>query len=231
MATQLNIIVVEDHDALREVTVNALRHKGHHVIGLDSAEALPEQKDIGSIDMMLIDINLPGESGLSLTQRIRHIYPDIGIIIISANQLANHKMQGYDCGADIYLTKPASLEEISAAIQALSRRLKPQATESLGIKLHLQSLTLKKHERSVTINQHESMLLLALLRTPEHRLETWQLLELLSHDQLEYSKASLEVLIVRLRKKLVSLDSTVGNPIRSIRNYGYQLCEPMTIID
>lgn len=228
MATSLNIVVVEDHDALREVTVTALKSKGHHAIGVESAEALPEQKDIKHIDIMLIDLNLPGENGFSLTQRIRRIYPDIGIIIVSANIEAEQKRQGYDHGADIYLTKPASLDEIHAAIQALSRRLKPATEHSQQIMLHLQSLSLKKQATSVQLNQHETDLLQALLRAPDQRLETWQLLEVVSDEQHEYSKASLEVLIVRLRKKIASLGTT-ENPIRSLRNHGYQLCEDIMV--
>ena len=229
----MNIIVVEDHDTLREVTVNTLRNKGHHVIGLESAEALPEQKQVGCVDIMLIDINLPGENGLSLTKRLRQIYPEVGIIIISANQLASQKMQGYDSGADIYLTKPASLDEINAAIQALSRRLKrePAPMANASVRLHLQALVLKHGDTAVKINQQEASVLHALLRAPDHRLETWQLLELLSHEQLEYSKASLEVLIVRLRKKLLFPAVSADNPIRSLRNYGYQLCLQMTAFD
>jgi len=228
----MNIIVVEDHDTLREVTVNTLRNKGHHVIGLESAEALPEQKQVGCVDIMLIDINLPGENGLSLTKRLRHIYPEVGIIIISANQLASQKMQGYDSGADIYLTKPASLDEINAAIQALSRRLKREpASANTSIRLHLQTLELKHGDTAVKVNQQEANLLHALLLAPDQRLETWQLLELLSHEQLEYSKASLEVLIVRLRKKLMLHAASPDNPIRSLRNYGYQLCLQMTAFD
>lgn len=228
MATQLNIVVIEDHDALREVTVSALASKGHHAIGLESAEALPEQKDISHIDIMLIDLNLPGENGLSLTQRIRRIYPDIGIIIVSANIEAEQKKQGYDNGADIYLTKPASLDEIHAAIQALSRRLKPAPEQTQQVVLHLQSLSLRKQDTSVQLNQHETNLLQALLRAPDHRLETWQLLEVVSDTHHEYSKASLEVLIVRLRKKIALLGNT-ENPIRSLRNHGYQLCEPICV--
>lgn len=228
MPTALNIVVVEDHDALREVTVAALIGKGHHAIGIESAEALPEQKAISHIDMLLIDINLPGENGFSLTQRLRRSYPDIGIIIVSANNQAEQKQQGYDHGADIYLTKPASLDEIHSAIQALSRRLKPASETGQHIVLHLQNLSLKRQETHVPLNHHEIALLQALLRAPNQRLETWQLLEVVSDGQQEYSKAALEVLIVRLRKKIASLGAA-QNPIRSLRNHGYQLCEPITV--
>lgn len=78
------------------------------------------------------------------------------------------------------------------------------------------------------LNHHEIALLQALLRAPNQRLETWQLLEVVSDGQQEYSKAALEVLIVRLRKKIASLGAA-QNPIRSLRNHGYQLCEPITV--
>ena len=82
MSNNLNIVVIEDHDALRDVTVSALASHGHKVIGLECAEALYEHKDIERIDLMIIDLNLPGEGGLSLTHRRRKVYPNIGIIIV-----------------------------------------------------------------------------------------------------------------------------------------------------
>ncbi|MCB5188860.1 response regulator transcription factor [Methylobacillus caricis] len=233
MATQLNIVVVEDHDALREVTVNALSSKGHHVTGLESAEALYEHPNIQCIDLMLIDLNLPGESGLTLTHRIRQIHPNVGIIIVSANNLAEHKMQGYDQGADIYLTKPAALEELNSAINALTRRIKPQQSPSLScLTLHSRTRQLVLHQTSISLNSQEASVVLALLRAPDQRLETWQLLEVAGRDHPDYSKASLEVLIVRLRKKLTQISPQPDlNPIQAIRNYGYQLCASITIAD
>jgi len=233
MATQLNIVVVEDHDALREVTVAALASKGHHVTGLESAEALYEQPDISCIDLMIIDINLPGENGLALTQRIRQVHPNVGIIIVSANNLAEHKMQGYDQGADIYLTKPAALEELNSAINALSRRIKPRQAQSLScLTLHPRTRQLVLHQTSISLNPQEAAVVLALLRAPGQRLETWQLLEIAGREHPDYSKASLEVLIVRLRKKLMQVSMQVDlNPIQAIRNYGYQLCTNITIAD
>ena len=71
MHKPLNIVVVEDHDALREVTVEALSQRGHHVRGVDSAEALPDEPGLLPIDLMVIDLNLPGEDGISLAARIR----------------------------------------------------------------------------------------------------------------------------------------------------------------
>lgn len=231
MSTNLNIVVIEDHDALRDVTVAALAGHGHKVIGLECAEALYERKDIEWIDLMIIDLNLPGEGGLSLTQRIRNVYPNIGIIIVSANNLAEHKRQGYDSGADIYLTKPTSLDELSSAVNALARRLKQShKTNASSPQICLRSLTLQGVGMVVQISQHEASALIAFMRAADHRLESWQLLELMGSHGSEYTKASLEVAIVRLRKKLVQVGAA-AHPIRAIRNYGYQLCEELGLAD
>jgi len=74
MDAMLNIIVVEDHDALREISVEALCEQGHHATGVDSAEALPHGLDM-PLDVMVIDLNLPGEDGLSLARRVRAAKP------------------------------------------------------------------------------------------------------------------------------------------------------------
>jgi two-component system, OmpR family, response regulator len=231
MLTHLNIVVIEDHDALRDVTVTALASHGHKVIGLDCAEALYEHPGIEWIDLMIIDLNLPGEGGLSLTHRIRKVYPNIGIIIVSANSLGEHKRQGYENGADIYLTKPTSLDELNAAVNALARRLRQvHQPHAAGPKLCLRTLTLENTDVSVKISQHEASVLIAFIRAADRRLESWQLLELMGGNDHEYTKASLEVAIVRLRKKLIQAGAA-SPPIKAIRNYGYQLCTELALAD
>ncbi|MDD2914426.1 MAG: response regulator transcription factor [Gallionella sp.] len=223
MDTLLNIIVVEDHDVLREVTVAALRGEGHHVTGVDCAEALADMANVMHIDLMVIDLNLPGEDGISLTRRIRQTQPDVGIIMVTARGQLAEKMQGYESGADIYLTKPTSVEELSAAIQALSRRLKPVSHVTSALKLDLNKLSLSGEQGEVSLTAHEAALLAAFVRAPGHRLENWQIIALMGKGEADYSKTSLEVQISRIRKKLVQA-GVAGQPIKSIRQFGYQLC-------
>jgi DNA-binding response OmpR family regulator len=223
MDTLLNIIVVEDHDALREVTVEALRSLGHHAVGVDCAEALTDLVHAGQIDLMVVDLNLPGEDGISLTRRIRQSQPDIGIIMVTARGQVAEKMEGYESGADIYLTKPTSVEELGAAIRALSRRIRRAPQSASALKLDLDKLSLSGELGEVGLTANEAALLAAFVRAPGHRLESWQLIELLGKTETGYSKASLEVKIVRLRKKLLQA-GTAGQPIKAIRQLGYQLC-------
>jgi DNA-binding response OmpR family regulator len=229
MDTLLNIVVVEDHDALREVTVAALRGEGHHVTGVDCAEALSEMAHAMHIDLMLIDLNLPGEDGISLTRRIRSSQPGIGIIMVTARGQVAEKMEGYESGADIYLTKPTSLEELSAAIHALARRLKPAVQTTSALQLDLNKLSLSGARGEVSLRAHEATVLAAFVHAPGQRLESWQLIELLGKGDTDYSKASLEVQIARLRKKLVQAEGD-ANHIKSIRQMGYQLCTEVRVV-
>ncbi|MDO9217617.1 MAG: response regulator transcription factor [Lacisediminimonas sp.] len=226
----MNIIVVEDNDELRDATVDALRVEGHQVLGLDCAEALPEQASWRRIDLMLVDLNLPGEDGLALTQRVRAIQPDIGIIMVTARGLSNDKRRGYDSGADIYMTKPVSLEELTAAIQSLSRRLKPEAAPMARLTLDLGRRVLRcRDQTEVLLTSHESALLAALSRAAECRLETWQLIDILEKDSAEDPKAAVEILIARLRKKLLQAGCT-ELAIKSIRSWGYQMSAQLQLV-
>ena len=95
MAASLNIIVVEDHDSLREVMVAILNDAGHQAAGLASAEALDDEAGGRVADIYLIDINLPGENGISLSARIRRTHPQVGIILVTARLKAQDKVDGY----------------------------------------------------------------------------------------------------------------------------------------
>ncbi|MDP1596277.1 MAG: response regulator transcription factor [Methylotenera sp.] len=218
----LNIVVVEDHDSLRESIVEALRDNGHHVIGIDCAEALTEIQYAMHIDLMVIDLNLPGEDGVSLTRRLRVSYPDMGVIMLTGRSKLAEKMEGYASGADIYLTKTTSVDELSSAIQALSRRLKRVNQAHASLQLDVVKLTLSGTLAKVELTANETSLLAAFLRAPGQRLENWQLIEVLGKTEESYSKASLEMQVARLRKKIMQVCSE-EYPIKSIRQLGYQL--------
>jgi DNA-binding response OmpR family regulator len=223
MPTPLNIMVVEDHDALREVTIEALSQRGHNVRGVDCAEALPDEPGLFPIDLLVIDLNLPGEDGLSLAARIRAAQPDIGIIMVTARNQVRDRMVGYDSGADIYLTKPTSADELIAAVRALTRRIRPVDQSASALTLNLDATVLQGPQGRSSLSSHESAILAAFVRAKDHVLETWQLIALTEKDVTEANKKALEVQIVRLRKKL----QQAGAPeptIKAIRGQGYRLC-------
>lgn len=226
MDTLLSIVVVEDHDALREVTVEALRGMGHAVKGVVCAEAVDDELGGMSIDVMVIDVNLPGEDGFSLAARMRAAQPGVGIIMVTARRQLNDKLTGYKSGADLYLTKPTSHKELGAAVQAVSRRLKrptPRLCFLDSVGFFLQGPDAKVH-----LSSDAAAMLSAFARAPGGRLETWQLLELTGGADVGVTKGALEVQIVRLRKKLVQA-GYCEQPVKVVRGWGYQLCVPVAI--
>ena len=230
MLTRLNIIVVEDHEALREVTVAALQVDGHHVTGVASGQALNAlQADPSTppTDLLVLDLNLPGEDGISLARRIRQTQPGVGIVMVTARGRLAERMEGYESGADLYLTKPASLDELRTAIKALTRRLKRLdsgrgAVPAATLRLNRRQLVLFGPAAQVELSAAEVELLAALARAPQQRLENWQLVELLGKTESIYRKSSLQVLIFRLRKKLAQAGAS-AHAIKVIRHIGYQL--------
>lgn len=229
----LNIAIVEDHDALREIMVEVLRREGHHVQGLDCAEALDDSLIRSRIDLLISDLNLPGADGYSLTRRFRAAHPLAGIIMVTARNALSDKVEGYEVGTDIYLAKPVSPEELVAAVNTVARRLHAQRTQ--GKPQTLMSLELDSRRSLIsgplgdcTLVAAEATILTALARAPDQQLEVWQLLELLSLDLDTYSKATFEVRLARLRKKLVQVGAEKSS-LRVIGRGTYQLAVTLRI--
>ena len=231
MASKLNITVVEDHDALRAVTIEALRQQGHNVQGIACAEALDDEAAHAPADVFIIDINLPGEDGLSLSRRIRKGNPRAGIIMASGRTMVDDRIAGYDSGADVYLPKPVAMEELLAAVSSVQRRIESssaagEASEEFIVDSRAMLLTGPKG--SVVISRSELQMLSAFSTAAGCQLEYWQLMEALGHTPDEFRKATLEVKVVRLRKKLIEAGAEL-RCIRSVRLVGYQLCVPLQI--
>ena len=235
MATVLNfyppikLLVVEDHLALLDVTVETLAACGHEVIGIDSAEAIDELPAHFVADIAVLDVNLPGESGLSLARRLRRIQPGIGIIMVTALNALQQKLAGYEHGADLYLVKPTAPEELCAAVFALGRRLRPgSAFNPPAFTLDTATYLLHTPQGVLVLRSTESTLLHALVLAPDHTLEVFQALEQLGKSVDLNGKAQLEVLVSRLRSKLVA-HGAPAVPIRALRGKGYRLCMPLHI--
>lgn len=229
MVAHLNIVVVEDNHDLRTLLCNGLRSDGHQVTGLSSAEELEDQSGVDHADAFLIDINLPGEDGMSLSRRIRKAHPLVGIIILSARAALDDKLVGYDSGADMYLTKPVEMSELQAAFKSFARRRQATISHVLPQSLTLNRLELRGSSSAVKLTIQEATVLTAMARAPAGKLETWQIAELLNVEVDESFKSSLAVRMVRLRKKLSDAGAT-GTPIEAIRQFGYQLIAHVEIL-
>lgn len=219
----LQILVIEDNDGLREATVDFLIAQGHQVTGVICAEEVDDTPMRDVPDLYLIDVNLPGEDGFSLAERIRRSQPKAGIVLMTARSQLADRLEGYSSGADNYLTKPVEQAELLACINNLGRRLKstPQNPET-DLLLDPLSLTLMGSVGSVSLTQGESLLLAAFSRAAGHKLERWQAMQLVDHKDKGLVPANLEMRISALRKKL----SACGAPddaIKTLRGFGYAL--------
>lgn len=226
MASKFGIVVIEDNPALLDITVQALRSVGHKVRGMLAADEFDEHADT-PVDMVIIDLNLPGEDGLHFAHRIRAAQPRIGIIMVTARTLPAERIAGYRSGADIYLTKPTSMEELLSAVQALGMRISSSELAPGLPRLNQRKLKLEYNNKFATLTDPETRILAALARAAGQRLEKWQLLEIAGSD--DFSKGALEVRMARLRKKLAQI-GLPANSIRAIRNFGYQLCISLHLV-
>ena len=117
------VLVVEDEDAIREVIALNLRMAGYDVEEAASAERALELLGASGFDVALLDVMLPGMNGFSLCESIRRQNDTIGIIILSAKSQEQDKIRGLSIGADDYMTKPFSVSELLARVEALCRRV------------------------------------------------------------------------------------------------------------
>lgn len=226
---KLKIVVVEDYDTLRRAICSELSQEGHSVAGLAMAEDVDDEV-LGSVpDLYIIDLNLPGEDGLSLVRRIRASQPDVGIVIASARNTVVDRVDGYSGGANIFLTKPIDFDELKAIIDSFGQRLSfNKQRDTAAVALHMLTLKLVGPAGEVNLTQMEASLLAAFSRAPQRGLEHWQVAEHLGAGE-DINKENVEVKLVRLRKKLAR-SGIDGNTIISLRGVGYRLCVPVNVL-
>lgn len=227
MVAPLKIALVEDNDDLRDLLARDISRAGYFVQSADCAEALDEMAVTSVFDMLVLDLNLPGEDGLSIAQRYKRANPDLYIVMLTARVRTEDKVTGYDAGADIYLTKPVSSAELLGALGNISKRLAVK-DNVFELELNMRSMTLAGL-KPVLLNRQEVVMLKALSESPNGNLPYYRLLELCGEEEVnETSKATLEVRIVRLRKKLADA-GVEGKSISAIRGEGYQLVHHIKI--
>jgi DNA-binding response OmpR family regulator len=233
--TLLNICIVEDNDDLREALVEVLEEVGHTVVAFSCAEDLTDSSAFDGFELILADLNLPGEDGLTLVGRLKRAQPTLRVIMMSTRTALGDRVRGYDVGADLYLPKPVDTRELLAAVRSIARQLRFDAHATAGdgmgglLQVDTRTLRLRGPKGETPLNAVEIALLSALARAPGQRLEYWQLLEILGLDlDDESSRSNLAVRMTRLRGRFGQLGWR-GESLRSRRGFGYQLCVPLQI--
>ena len=228
MARSLKIVVIEDYDDYREAMCNALAQDGHDAVGVAMAEDVDDEP-VGYVsDLYIIDLNLPGEDGISLARRIRRSQPNVGIVIVSARNAVEDRIEGYQSGANIYLTKPFSLDELRAVVAGFGERLSADvAPQAICLTLDPLRMLVTGPAGESRLTQPEVVLLAAFSRVSQQSLERWQVAAHLGHGE-DISREYLDVKLGRLRRKLVSC-GIEAPAIQSLRGVGYRLCCPIRV--
>ena len=231
-----HIAVVEDHEALREMTVAALTSPGYLVQGYANAESLLKSLADTSPDIVVLDVNLPGINGFVLAQQLRQNNPAIRILMLTVRDSISDKISGYGSGADIYLPKPVDDQELLAAVCALARRVERQAEasprpqeQSLPTTTSSESWRLSTDgwtffdaaNNTMPLTAQERSFLQCLALQAGQAVAREKLAEILGEDPYEYDYHRLDSLVSRLRRK--SLEHNVSLPLRAVRGVGYLL--------
>jgi DNA-binding response OmpR family regulator len=231
----LVVALVEDDRFLREEIVVHLSATGFVVHAVNSASALDDLLAREAVDLFIIDLNLPGESGLSLCRRLRQTLPAAGIVIMTARVALQDRISGYqDGGADMYLTKPIAPDELVLVLLSLGRRIKQMvAMDEWSMNLRDRTLTGPQPGQKIRLTHREKSLLVALIQAKDNTLSSGVLCDLYGSDDTDdlMSKHALEELVARLRKKFKAVQlASEEAAIKSVWGVGYELCLPIHLV-
>jgi DNA-binding response OmpR family regulator len=224
----MKILVVEDELALLESIERALKQEGAVVeTAVNLSEAL-DKALIYEYDCILLDINLPDGSGLELLQELKNQNKSDGVLILSARNSLDDKLEGLNLGADDYLTKPFHFSELIARIRSIVRRKKFDGNALLEIgnmQVDVTNQSITIHDQAVVLNRKEFAIVMYLISNKGRLVSKTALAEHVWGDYIDESD-NFEFIysqIKNLRKKMNDLDS--GIEIQSIYGVGYKLIE------
>jgi DNA-binding response OmpR family regulator len=227
----IEIAIVEDDELLREELNYMLSRHGFSVHETNCGSGLDDILGTTRIDMVLLDINLPGESGIVICKRIREQLPNIGIVMLTALPARNLRVDGYESGADLYMSKPVNSQELKQALLNLSKRLNINSQQSKW-QLNTKSLILTDMlGNEITLTNDESRFLVSMIQSKENTTSTENALLLLDdEDDSEVSKRALEAFVSRLRKKIMVHHPDLASPIKAAWGKGYKLTLAISLV-
>ena len=221
-----DILVVDDDRRITSMLSRALRAEGYEVrTANDGAEGLSRVRD-RQPDLVVLDLLMPGVDGLEVCRRLRE-ESNLPILILTAKDETDDRVQGLDNGADDYLVKPFALDELLARVRALLRRRETREDRVLrfaDLALDLTSRIATRGEQGIELTTREFELLAYFMRHPREVLAQDQILDRVWDGQYDAESNVLHVYVGYLRNKL----EAGGQPrlIHTVRGVGYVLREP-----
>jgi two-component system response regulator BaeR len=217
-----HILIVEDEEKLANVLAEYLTLGNHQTTilldGLNVVDTVKEQ----NIDLVLLDLMLPGKDGLTLCRELRE-FSDIAIIMMTAKVEEIDRLLGLELGADDYICKPYSPREVVARVKALLRRTNTQEkAPSNVLELDSDTYQVKVYQQVVELTAIEFNLLKILNKKPGRIYSRSQLIDLIYQDNRIVSERTIDSHIKKLRKKLNAISSE-NELVQSVYSVGYKL--------
>ncbi len=233
MNDQAHILVVDDEPDLREMVEEYLKKQGFSVLMAQNGAVMRQLIAEQAIDLVLLDVRMPGEDGLSLARFLREHY-SVGIIMLTAMGEVIDRVVGLEMGADDYISKPFDPRELLARVKSVLRRLdsRPKTDEassdqfSTGVRFSDYVLNLESNQLfgsdgvEIPITSMEFDLLKAFITHPNRVLSRDQLLDLAHNRNWDPFDRSIDVRITRIRRK-IEQDPTKPQIIKTVWGKGY----------
>lgn len=214
------IAIIEDNLDLLDDLVFNLAHRGFAPDGFDSGEAFDAALSAGCPWLVLIlDLGLPGEDGLSIARRLRNSQPGLGIVMLTARGKLEDRIQGLADGADSYLCKPVDMDELAMTVRAVMRRVAPiQGAAGTDIwTLDIAGYCLVRPDgRRIPLGYADLLIIKTLAAASGMPVDRDQLVVAIGKDPDVYDMRAMEMTMSRLRKKLGE-----DSPITAARGKGY----------
>lgn len=230
MSDGAKLLVVDDDPELRELITAYLSKQGYEIVAVGDGRAMDHAFQAGGVDLVILDLMLPGEDGLDIAKRLKQT-TDVPIIIVSAQGEEIDRIVGLEVGADDYIGKPFNPRELLARVRAVLRRVRGSGTvgplarivEFGDFRLDLNAHLLTRDGATVPLTSGEFDLLGILVRHPNQVLDRDRILDLLTGAERSPFDRSIDVRITRLRSK-IEPDPSSPVFIRTIWGKGYMFC-------
>ena len=225
----MRVLVIEDEPRLaRNITTALMRHNHEASAWHDGAEGLRAAL-VESPDLIVLDLNLPGLDGFTVLGRLREAQSPARVLILTARGQVEDRVRGLKAGADDYLAKPFSMDELIARVEALGRRgATPTAADLLKVadlQMDVQRRRVIRSEKIIALSPREFDVLQVLMQEPGRVFSRTELCERIWRRDHEYDTRRVEIFITRLRKKV---DSGFAAPlIHTLRFVGYSIRPPL----
>jgi two-component system, OmpR family, response regulator len=220
----MRVLLVEDDLMLAESIVEGLEKGGFSVDHLAAAESAESALQLTHYDLAIVDIGLPGISGLELIRRLRQHGILLPVLILTARDGLDDRISGLDLGGDDYMVKPFQLPELLARLRALIRRSRSAASSELAVgvlRLDLGRRTVTGNGSLLDLTGREWEILQQLMLASPNVVAKQKMAESLSEWENEITANAVEIYVSRLRQKVQGM----GVEIRTIRGIGYRLDE------